>query len=175
MLGSHSLQVGYLFSVKAAVNIVLLMVIIPLSLKVWLKRHPNMQTTADFLGAQFSLVLACVGALFLGLAGTLWIAITSEWVEQALRSLLTIDPGLMIYGLSSGSLVFIFSLVKSPVVSAEGDSTSGRDFSSVVMVRTTGTLIGTPLFAALWIRGFSVGGGLLGLPYFVASVIVTSV
>lgn len=146
-------EVGYLLSIKAAVNIVLLTVIIPLLLKLWLKKFPGLQITADFFGAQGSLILSCIGTFYLGLAGRLWMAITA----------------LVIYGLGTATSVFILSLVKSPVISTGDDNAAGRDLSIVVMVQTIGTLIGTPVFAALWVKGLNAGGTLLGLPYFAAS------
>lgn len=76
----------------------------------------------------------------------------------------------MIYALGTATAVFILSLVKSPVVSAQEDHASGRDFSIVVMTRMIGTLIGTPLITAIWVQGVAAGGAQLGLPFFVASV-----
>jgi len=76
----------------------------------------------------------------------------------------------VIYALGTATAVFLLSLVKSPVVSAKEDHASGRDFSIIVVVRTIGTLIGTPLMTAIWVRGVAAGGALLGLPFFVASV-----
>jgi hypothetical protein len=70
--------VGYLLSIKAAVNISLLTVIIPILLKVWVRRNPELQVTANFFGAKASLLISFIGALCLGLASELWLAIIGK-------------------------------------------------------------------------------------------------
>lgn len=62
------------------------------------------------------------------------------------------------------------SLVKSPVVTAEENNASGRDFSIIMILKTVGALIGTPLITAAWVRGVEVSGAGLGLPYYITAV-----
>lgn len=77
---------------------------------------------------------------------------------------------MIVYTLGTAAPVFIMSLIKSPVVSAKDDSTSGRDFSIFFIVKEVGVLVGTPLLTALWVQGLEVGGLEFGLPFFVTSV-----
>jgi len=81
--------VGYLLSIKAAVNVFLLMVIIPILLKVWVRRNPESQVTANFFGAKASLLISSIGALCLGLAPELWLAIIGRNEPISERSTLT--------------------------------------------------------------------------------------
>ncbi|KAF2175188.1 major facilitator superfamily transporter [Zopfia rhizophila CBS 207.26] len=148
-------EVGYLLSIKAAVNVLLLTVVIPILLKAWLPRNSELQVTANFFGAKASLLVSFIGALCLGLAAKLWLAIIA----------------IVIFALGTATTVFILSLVKSPVISAKEDQASGRDFSIVIMVKMIGTLIGTPLMTAIWVQGVAAGGTQLGLPFFVSSIL----
>ncbi|KAF1921335.1 major facilitator superfamily domain-containing protein [Ampelomyces quisqualis] len=147
-------EVGYMLSIRAAVNVVVFIVLVPQFLRLWNRKYPGLQTTADFLGASGSIFLSCLGTFFLALASSLWAAVLA----------------LVVQGLGAASSVFVLSLVRSPLVTAEDDDAIGRMFSIVVMTQKIGELIGTPLFAALWVKGLRIGGTLLGLPYFVASV-----
>jgi hypothetical protein len=82
---------------------------------------------------------------------------------------------LIIYALGTAAFILILSLVKSPVASLEGDNhATGRDYSIVVMTRSIGALIGTPLMAAIWVKDLAVGGGNMGLPYFATAVGLTA-
>lgn len=83
-------QVGYLLSIKAAVNIFLFTALVPLFLRLWLRTFRRSQIDGDFFGAQASLLLACVGTFCLALADRLWMAIVGETLvpTEALFSLL---------------------------------------------------------------------------------------
>jgi len=49
-------------------------------------------------------------------------------------------------------------------------ATGAQLFSIVMLVKTSGMLVGAPLMATLWVHGVGVGGAALGLPYFVSAV-----
>ena len=87
--GLIRVQVGYLLSIKAAVNIFLFTALVPLFLSLWLKSFRRSQIDGDFFGAQASLLLACVGTFCLALADRLWMAIIGETLvpTEALFSL----------------------------------------------------------------------------------------
>ncbi len=69
---------GYLFSVKATVNISLLTIIIPNALKIWLRRNPGSDVEANFFGAALSLLLSCFGVLCVAIAPKVWILIVGR-------------------------------------------------------------------------------------------------
>ncbi|KAH7018180.1 uncharacterized protein B0I36DRAFT_368220 [Microdochium trichocladiopsis] len=52
---------------------------------------------------------------------------------------------------------------------ANTSNTETQLFAVVMMVKTLGSLLGAPLMATLWVRGISIGGGALGIPYLVSS------
>lgn len=63
-------HVGYLLSVKAAVNITLLALVIPTTMRVLLKRMPGREVRLNYRGAQASLAVSILGALSISAAGT---------------------------------------------------------------------------------------------------------
>ncbi|KAI0104637.1 major facilitator superfamily domain-containing protein [Nemania sp. FL0031] len=149
-------QVGYLLSLKAGVNILLLTIILPSCLK-FLTLAKSSQVAADFIAAEASFWICCVGSLVLALAGNLWLAITA----------------LAIYGLGTGTFVLLLSLVKSSVANPEGESDngSGKDYGIVVIVRTIGSLLGTPIMTAMWITDLDLSGGTFGLPFLTSAAL----
>jgi hypothetical protein len=62
------------------------------------------------------------------------------------------------------------SLVKSSNV----ESTSGQDYSLVVLAKTMGVLSGLPTMTIIWAWGIGIGGMALGLPYLTSAVSITS-
>ncbi|KAK6078445.1 major facilitator superfamily transporter [Seiridium cupressi] len=155
---------GYLLSGKAVVNFVLLTVVIPALLR---SRHssPSMQNSpkhtdrANIRYALTCLVISVIGAIAIGLAVELWLLI----------------PSLFIYAIGSALPVFTLSLLKSPAISPErNDELKSTDtethmFALVMMIKTLGSLVGAPLMATLWMRGISLGGAALGVPYFTSA------
>jgi len=149
---------GYLLSVKAVVNFFLLAFVIP-----WLLRHRRptqspaavLDTKANLRYANLCLAVSILGAFAIAISSTIWILV----------------PALLVYALGSALPVFTFSLLKSPAVSPQEQST-GREmhiFSIVMLVKTSGSLLGAPLMAGLWAEGIAMGGPALGMPYFVSS------
>lgn len=63
-------HVGYLLSAKAAVNITLLALVIPTTMRVLLKRMPRREVRLNYRGAQTSLAVSILGALSISAAGT---------------------------------------------------------------------------------------------------------
>ncbi|KXJ89329.1 hypothetical protein Micbo1qcDRAFT_235174 [Microdochium bolleyi] len=53
--------------------------------------------------------------------------------------------------------------------SSGGANTETQLFAVVMMVKTLGSLLGAPLMATLWVRGISIGGAALGIPYLVSA------
>ncbi|KAL1646117.1 hypothetical protein SLS58_003537 [Diplodia intermedia] len=63
-------HVGYLLSIKAAVNITLLALVIPMTMRTLLKRMPGKEVRLNYSGAQISLAVSILGALSIAAAGT---------------------------------------------------------------------------------------------------------
>jgi len=150
---------GYLLSIKAVVNFVLLALVIP-----WiLGRRRTSPSSADELShtkmnlyyANLCLTVSVLGALAIAVASSVWILV----------------PALLLYALGSALPVFTLSLLKSPAISPPTESTGKetQTFSIVMLVKTSGSLLGAPLMATLWAKGISMGGAALGMPYFVSS------
>ncbi|KAH8904656.1 hypothetical protein BR93DRAFT_882495 [Coniochaeta sp. PMI_546] len=154
---------GYLLSGKAVVNFVLLTTVIPRLLK-WRTgtAQPHSQDRAYLSYAKWCIAISVLGAVCIALAERVYLLV----------------PSLLLYALGSALPVFTMSLLKSPNVSPPppvGHWQEGRDgsetqiFAIVMLIKTLGSLVGAPLMAGVWIRGIAVGGGGLGLPYFVSA------
>ncbi|KAJ8120098.1 hypothetical protein ONZ43_g3107 [Nemania bipapillata] len=146
-------QAGYLFSIKGVVNILLLVVIVPFWSTLWPLDTIESQIRLALVGLQVSTIIQCIGLLIIGFAPELWPAIL----------------GLVIYALGTGADIFTLSLAKSLATLSTHDDAAGRDYGVIVTFKTIGALIGTPLGTALWVSGLTIGGTLLGLPFFVTT------
>ncbi|ETS75496.1 hypothetical protein PFICI_12440 [Pestalotiopsis fici W106-1] len=155
---------GYLLSGKAVMNFVLLTIVVPSLLR---NRHSlstgqsssGRTDRANIRYALICLAVSIIGAFSIGLAAEIWILV----------------PALLVYALGSALPVFTLSLLKSPAIQPErGIQLQDKDtethmFALVMMVKTLGSLVGAPLMAILWVRGISLGGAALGVPYFTSS------
>lgn len=156
---------GYLLSAKAVVNFTLLTVVIPAILR---SRQDRSRHVAPELAshrmnmhyANICLVLSIFGALAIALATQIWMLV----------------PSLFLYALGSALPVFTLSLLKSPFIAPKRNEERGESvdpeshiFSIMMMVKTSGSLLGAPLMMVLWVRGISIGGSALGIPYFVSA------
>lgn len=143
-----------MLSAKAIVNFMLLAVVVPRLIRRSMSAHAvhGSEARLNFLGAEVSIVISIIGVLCVALAFRFWMLLAA----------------LIIYALGSALPVFTMSLVKSQVI-ALGDSDS-QDFSTVMLTKTLGSLVGAPLMASLWIQAIKLGGWRLGLPYFISAV-----
>ncbi|OJD29752.1 major facilitator superfamily transporter [Diplodia corticola] len=102
-------HVGYLLSIKAAVNITLLALVIPVTMRTLLKRMPGKEVRLNYRGAQVSLTVSILGALSIAAAGTVGVLMCA----------------LIIYALGSALPVFTMSLVESaPIAAAAAAATA---------------------------------------------------
>lgn len=168
-------QAGYILSLKALINLLLLTIIIPSLIKYFSLRYSN-RTLLNIHGAQLSLVLSVFGALFIATS------VTVSFLVVALP----------IYALGSALPIFTYSLLKSsevssttpnPMSSSSGSTShssrrveepedDGHDtslFSLVMLLKTLGSLLGYPVMTWLWMSGMKSGGAALGLPYFASA------
>ncbi|WQF76805.1 Putative major facilitator superfamily, MFS transporter superfamily [Colletotrichum destructivum] len=156
---------GYLLSAKAVVNFTLLTVIIPAVLRSSQKksRHVQPELASHQMNMHYAnicLGVSILGALAIALATQIWLLV----------------PSLFLYALGSALPVFTLSLLKSPFIAPKRNEQTGDDvdpeshiFSIVMMVKTSGSLLGAPLMMVLWVRAISLGGAALGIPYFVSA------
>jgi hypothetical protein len=64
----------------------------------------------------------------------------------------------------------MLSLLTSAAFEAIDTAHTARIYSASGLVEAIGSLVGIPLFTALWTAGINAGGLALGLPFFVSSV-----
>ncbi|KAF7560559.1 hypothetical protein G7046_g3579 [Stylonectria norvegica] len=159
---------GYLLSGKAIVNFTLLSVIVPRFLRSNRNSHGadlgnQGADRANIRYANYCLIISVLGALGIAVAVEMWVLV----------------PSLLLYALGSALPVFTLSLLKSPAICPEQKPMHDHQqptfnfeshiFPIVMLVKTVGSLLGAPTMAALWVRGISVGGVALGMPFFVSA------
>ena len=157
---------GYLLSGKAIVNFALLTVIVPKFLRSRPGTSGSQVITADRANvryARFCLIISICGAFSIAVATKIWALV----------------PSLLLYALGSALPIFTLSLLKSPSVCppqqknpdhpSDVSNPESHIFSIVMLVKTVGSLLGAPLMATLWVHGIEIGGGALGMPYFISS------
>ncbi|KAL2880251.1 hypothetical protein SGCOL_004300 [Colletotrichum sp. CLE4] len=156
---------GYLLSAKAVVNFTLLTVIIPAILRSRQNRsrHIPPELASHRMNIHYAnicLVVSILGALAIAVATRIWMMV----------------PSLFLYALGSALPVFTLSLLKSPFISPKRHDQPTNSahpeshiFSIVMMVKTSGSLLGAPLMMVLWVKSISIGGAALGIPYLVSA------
>ncbi|KXH42889.1 major facilitator superfamily transporter [Colletotrichum simmondsii] len=156
---------GYLLSAKAVVNFTLLTVIIPAILRSRQNRsrHAPPELASHWMNIHYAnicLIVSILGALAIAIASRIWMMV----------------PSLFLYALGSALPVFTLSLLKSPFISPKrhdqpvnSADPESHIFSIVMMVKTSGSLLGAPLMMVLWVKSISIGGAALGIPYLVSA------
>ncbi|KAI8284894.1 hypothetical protein K4K56_009840 [Colletotrichum sp. SAR 10_98] len=132
---------GYLLSAKAVVNFTLLTIIIPALLRS--RRNASRHLSPELASHRMNMYYANV-CLIVSVLGALAISVaTSTWM---------LVPSLFLYALGSALPVFTLSLLKSPFIAPKRNEqqldTADPDshiFSIVMMVKTSGSLLGAPL------------------------------
>ncbi|CAJ2508867.1 Uu.00g138930.m01.CDS01 [Anthostomella pinea] len=155
---------GYLLSLKAVVNFVLLSIAVPFLLKA---RRSNTQSQSQSLSdrgnlrySSLCLTVSVLGAIAISISGRVWM----------------LFPSLLLYALGSPLPVFTLGLLKSPAVSPqdEGNPAGSTDpdahiFSIVMMSKSLGSVLGAPLMATLWFYGIRTA--IFGLPFFASTLV----
>ncbi|KAI0433319.1 major facilitator superfamily domain-containing protein [Xylaria sp. FL1042] len=148
-------QAGLLLSLRAGVNIILFIVILPLIINFLLaKTHV---ATRDLWIGQVSIVLMTIGALIVAASGTATFMII----------------GLIVYTLGTGFPPIIRSLVTYLVDSHHESQTSdvARLYALISVLEGIGSLVAGPGMAWAFRWGISLGESWLGLPYGFAAVL----
>jgi hypothetical protein len=84
-------------------------------------------------------------------------------------------PGFVVYDLGWGFNLFMLSVLTHVSFEILDEAHTGRIYSAVGFVETTGSLIGAPLLSSMWAVGINIGGWGLGLPFWVCGVLYSLV
>ncbi|KAJ5272464.1 Major facilitator superfamily domain general substrate transporter [Penicillium angulare] len=136
-------KAGYLITLRGAINLIVLLLLLPLLSKILLRyRSP---AAKDLILASVSIIFIAAGALLM-----------------AAPQIGTLIVGLAVHSLGSGLSPILRSLATSYV--AKEDMTKLNTILG--MVEMSGTLFAGPVLAWSFDAGMKLGGILMGLPYF---------
>jgi len=146
-------DVGYLLSMRAFVNITLLIAILPGLSHLLLSRLHFTSKAKDLLLARSSVIFLIIGAILMGLAPTVGVGICA----------------MIVWTLGLG----FTSLTRSLITTLVDQQHVGRLYAAISIVETTGMLIAGPTMAGLYAIGLKWGRGWQGLPFLCLAVIST--
>lgn len=144
-------QTNYLFSVRAAVSIIALLVLLPKASKWLMKRKNHTPFSKDVLLCRISFALVTAGVLIDGLAPVISILML----------------GFFVHTLGSGTAALVRSLMAGLVKPTE----VARLFTVMSMLQTVSILLASPLVATLYQAGLKMGGNWVGLPFLVGGTL----
>lgn len=144
-------RAGFLLSLRAAINIILLLIILPALSHFLISKRSFSTKRKDLLLARISVLILVLGALLIAASST---------------SALTIF-GLAIWTLGTGYVPLTRSLITTLVESHH----VGRLYAAIAVVETVGALAAGPSLAALYTLGLRMKGPWVGLPFFCLAVI----
>ncbi|KAF2202985.1 MFS general substrate transporter [Delitschia confertaspora ATCC 74209] len=147
-------QAAYLTSVRAAANLVSLIVIIPLANVLLLKRLRLSAHKADLWIARGSIVLTTVSFFIMGVSAT--------------PALLVL--GLLVYNLGTGYNAAMRS-VAIVVVGGQSSPDIGRLMAVIAIVEGVGAMLSSPILNGTFQWGMNLGQLFLGLPFMVSATI----
>ncbi|KAI4163046.1 MAG: hypothetical protein LQ342_003364 [Letrouitia transgressa] len=139
-------KAGFLYTIKAAVLLMLFTVILPAGK--WIDRISHQSYNSRLAGA--SIVLLASGSLLMGL---------SRYLSMLLPSLVVYTCG---FGFST--------LIRSITTANAPEIFIARLYSIFAIAEIVGSLTGTWLLAAAFAKGSRKGGLLLGAPFFISAV-----
>ena len=142
-------QAGFLLSIFSAVNVILLLLVLPAISTFMLAKLGFSSNRKDLWLARLSIILATAGCLIIAFS----------------PNISSVVVGLIIYTLSAGLL----SLVRSLITAFVEPHQVARLYSIVSIVQTTGIIAAGPALAGLFKVGFALGGEWAGLPFMVAA------
>jgi hypothetical protein len=83
-------EVGYLFSLKAAVNVFMLIICVPVFTRVMARKTKYTPAQVDMLGSKIALGIFAVGALATGSSSELWMLVICEFSMAVFGAYLTL-------------------------------------------------------------------------------------
>lgn len=140
---------GYLISLRALVNIILFIGILPSLSHFFTTRLNKTAYHKDLLLAKFSILVLVVGAFVIAGSNTIGLTVV----------------GLMIWTLGTGFV----SLIRALITALVDQEHIGRLNSVVAIVESGGELIAGPLLATVYTIGLELQGAWVGLPFFLLS------
>ncbi|TVY16230.1 Efflux pump ustT [Lachnellula arida] len=144
-------ETSFLLSLRASINLALVLVIIPLLSSVLMQRLGLSSKGKDLFLARFSIIVLVMGALLMASSETIGLTIF----------------GLIVTTLGTGYSAFVRSLITTLV----DQKHVGRLFAAVSVVETLGSLAAGPSLNALYSVGLKRGGSWIGLPFYCVAVI----
>ncbi|KAL3428495.1 MFS multidrug transporter [Phlyctema vagabunda] len=144
-------QAGFLLSLRSGANVVLFVLILPFFTWMLSTKFELGSQRKDLWLARVSILFLPTGFIMIGLAQTPGVA----------------GLGLMITTLGTG----YSSLVRSLVTSMTEPHHVARLYTAVTVFDTLGSLISGPILAVLYQWGMRLGGGWIGMPFFVAGIL----
>lgn len=142
---------SFLWSLRAAVQIILFLLILPFLSKIMITHFKIPSSKVDLHLARTSILILTLGSLLIALAPTLPLAIL----------------GIAVFTLGAGFI----STMRSLITTLVDRQHKGQLYAAVAVVETTGRLIAGPGFAQLYIVGLRLKGIWVGLPFFGMSFI----
>ncbi|MCJ1355488.1 MAG: hypothetical protein MMC33_005480 [Icmadophila ericetorum] len=140
-------QAGFLLSIFSAVNVALLLLVLPAVSTFMLSRLGFSSNRKDLWLARFSITIGTMGCFMIAFS----------------PNIPSVVVGLVVYTLSVGLLGLVRSLITSFVETHH----VARLYSIVSIVQTTGVIVAGPMLAGLFKLGFAFGGEWAGLPFLV--------
>ncbi|KAF7954343.1 hypothetical protein EAE96_005468 [Botrytis aclada] len=142
---------SFLWSLRAAVQIILFLLILPFLSKTMITHFKIPSSKKDLHLARASILILTLGSLLIALAPTLPLVIL----------------GMAVFTLGAGYI----SITRSLITTLVDRQHKGQLYAAVAVVETTGRLIAGPGFAKLYIVGLRLKGVWMGLPFFGLSLI----
>ncbi|KAF7898350.1 hypothetical protein EAF00_004796 [Botryotinia globosa] len=142
---------SFLWSLRAAVQIILFLLILPFLSKIIITYFKIPSSKVDLHLARASILILTLGSLLIALAPTLPSAIL----------------GIAVFTSGAGFI----STMRSLITTLVDRQHKGQLYAAVVVVETAGRLIAGPGFAQLYIVGLRLKGNWVGLPFFGMSFI----
>lgn len=142
---------SFLWSLRAAVQIILFLLILPFLSKIMIIRFNIPSSKKDLHLARTSILILTLGSLLIAIAPTLPLAIL----------------GMAVSTLGAGYI----SITRSLITTLADRQHKGQLYAAVAVVETIGRLVAGPGFAKLYIVGLRLKGGWVGLPFFGMGII----
>jgi hypothetical protein len=139
-------KTAFLLSLRAGINIVLLLVILPSISYLLISKLHYTSKTKDLFLARSSIIFLTIGSLLIASSPTISLTIL----------------GLSVWTLGTG----FSSLTRSLITTLVDQQHVGRLYAAIAVVETVGGLIAGPTLAALYALGLKWKGDWVGLPYF---------
>lgn len=142
-------QAGLLLNWRTVTSLVLLVVLVPGISHILTSRFHMSAASKDLLLCRVSTVINIVGALIVGLAGSMPLVIA----------------GVVVFAMGGGFMLGALSIVS--LMAPPGKASTM--YATVNVLMSMGVMIAAPAVAAFFKLGMRLGGMFIGLPYFIVA------